>query len=408
MDTDVLKEYFLRNGWQIVDDPELADRNMLVTCSFVKLTEQIAVDEITRFQEYDTDLLVTGCLPGINKKRLDSIFPGESIAIKNIDDIDLLFPEHTVRYKDIQDTNFLYEQQKQLSGVSVTAAQIGKYILAYARFSPNFYRNAWRNAASIAKSKMGTNRKAYYLRVGWGCGEPHCTFCVEWLAVGGKFISKPLETIEREVQMGIEQGYTRFAVLSDNPGGYGLDTGTNIVELLDRILHVSDDIRISTIDGFHPYFIIKNLPALKSVVAQRRIDFIMTPMQAGSDRILELMNRRYTGGQMHDALAALCEQDPHLRFNSQMIVGFPTETEEDFQMSLRRVKEMDFLNVTVFPYCKNDVTPSSGLEPQVPDEVIHDRVQRTRDFLGRNGIFSFQLGVDIQRRFFQKEQPRNQ
>jgi len=408
MDAEVLMNYFLRNGWEIAPVPEAADLCVLITCAFVKLTEEIAVRDVSRFRELPGELLVSGCLPGINKRRLDTIFDGRSIPIKNISEIDSMFPEHKYRYDDIEDTNFLFEQQKKLSSLSVTAGQIAKYFLRYARFDPRFYAKAARNMRVIARAKMGANRRVYYLRIGKGCGEPHCTFCVEWMAVGGTFISKPLDMVLEEVRRGLDAGYTRFAVLSDNPGGYGVDTGSSIAELLRSVLAVSDKITISTIDGFHPYWIIKHIDELVPIFAEGRIKFVMTPLQSGSDRILELMNRRYTAGGMKAALAKLRAADPGVNFNSQAVIGFPTETEEDFQATLRAIEEMEFLNMTVFPYSRLEVTAASKIEPHVPDDEIQRRVARARDFLGRKGIFSFQMGLDIQRRFFEAKQPPNE
>ena len=110
LDAKRLCKYFSLNGYKITNNPKKADKIIFITCAFVDSIADICLDETKRLKEvYDSDLIVGGCLPAIEKEKLSIFFNGDSFETKNIDKIDSLFPENKVKFKDINGANILFE-----------------------------------------------------------------------------------------------------------------------------------------------------------------------------------------------------------------------------------------------------------------------------------------------------------
>jgi tRNA A37 methylthiotransferase MiaB len=396
IDLKLLEEYFTANGCVLVDSPENADIVCLETCAFVKRTEDIAVREIDALgpRKPGGKVIVCGCLPGINPERMREHFNGDAINTADLEDFNRLFPEFEHKLSLSCDTNRLFHQEKARSA-RITLMALLRFVIANLNFSPAYYANLYKTARRILKARMGLKRRIYYIRVGWGCAEPHCTFCVEWRAVGSRNISKPLEECVREVRNGLAEGYTHFAVIADNPGAWGSESGGKFTALLRAILDVDPRVVISNFDGIHPYWMRQHRQEFMDLVSTGRIRSIMSPLQCGNNRILGLMNRRYTREEFLDLMLEIRRRYPDMILMTQIIAGFPGETFEEFQESVDVVLEAKFTNVTVFPFYCNPLTPAARLDGRVSDEEKFRRVDYALKRFGRAGILSLNLGVEI-------------
>jgi tRNA A37 methylthiotransferase MiaB len=245
---------------------------------------------------------------------------------------------------------------------------------------------------------MGLRRKVNYLRIGWGC-EERCTYCVEWRAVGGKFVSKPLEVCLEEVKNGRAKGYKNFVIIADSPGQWGVDLGKKFPDLLRAILDVDPEINIANIDGIHPHSLWQYRDEFNELLKTKRIKSIMSPLQSGSDRILELMKRRYSKQQFVDLIKTMKAAYPDLVLITQVIVGFPSETFAEFKESVDLVTDLGFTNATFFPYYSNPLTVSHRFEGKIGDQEKFNRVTFALKEIGKRGILSANFGVEINPRY---------
>jgi len=338
-------------------------------------------------------MIVVGCLVGINNKRLREVFKGVAINTADIEDLNKQFPNFKNKLKINSDENAIFCQENvQLT--KITLLSILRYFLKYLKPGIKSYKKFLTNCIKIFKINMGINRKIYYIRIAWGCERPFCTFCVERLAVGSSVISKPKEVCIQEVKKGLEDGYRNFVIIADNPAAWRGKNGEKFPDLIKAILDVSPSIVISNIDGAHPYWLLKYRKEFIKLVKTRRIKSIMSSLQSGSDRVLLLMNRRYTSKDFFEIMRSIKKSNPDIVLLTQIIAGFPSETFNEFKKSVDLVIKTKMTNSTIFPYYCNPTTPSAKLPGKISDEEKFKRIKYALDRFGSEGMLSFNLGLE--------------
>jgi tRNA-2-methylthio-N6-dimethylallyladenosine synthase len=200
-----------------------------------------------------------------------------------------------------------------------------------------------------------------------GC-EKHCTFCVV-PRTRGRERSHPPEVIVAEVRELVAEGCREVTLLGQTVNAYGRDLTppTDLAALFRRVSDIEGLARIRFTTS-NPY----NLtPAL--IRAMRDVpkvcEWFHLPLQSGSDRILERMNRGYTRARYLELVDALREAEPAMAFSTDLIVGFPGETEADFEATLEMVERVRYDNVFVFRYSRRPGTPAADMPDQVPEAV---------------------------------------
>lgn len=169
------------------------------------------------------------------------------------------------------------------------------------------------------------------------------------------------------------QGHRRFLLFSEDIGSYGTDIGTTIAVLLQKIFSTPGDYKTS-IRAMNPMWLLKYRDLSKILLANSdRIDYVTIPIQSGSSRILKLMNRYSNNGRLKNLFKTLT---PHMNVRTMIIVGFPGETEKDFQATLDFVKEVKFAYIQIFAYCDRPGTKSSKMPHKIAARTIYHRIQR--------------------------------
>lgn len=406
LDMKALENFFRHNGYRVVSEAGAADLICLHTCAFVKRTEDIAIEEIDRLvREFPgAELVVTGCLPGINLPRLREHFQGVAINTLDLPQINECLPQAEVPLDiAIQDENLLF-QQGEITRKLPSLLSMGRFLRDNVSLSPAFWANLSRNAFNIMSAGMGLSRKHWYLRIAWGCEPPHCTFCVECKAIGYKVVSKSIEQCVREVKQGTRAGYRNLFLTADSPGAWGCDLGQTFPDLLKAILDADPEVRISNIDGIHPYFLYRYLDEFCEVLRSGRIKSFMIPLQSGSNRILQLMGRRYRREEYLEILQACRESYPRLVIISQAIVGFPTETMEDFIDTVDAFISGKVTNVTFFPFYPHPDTAAGRMDGQIDDREKIRLVEYGLRKTGEAGILSLHRTHEVNPKY-QKTKP---
>ncbi|MED4400987.1 tRNA (N(6)-L-threonylcarbamoyladenosine(37)-C(2))-methylthiotransferase MtaB [Metabacillus fastidiosus] len=219
-----------------------------------------------------------------------------------------------------------------------------------------------------------TDRTRASLKIQEGCNN-FCTFCIIPWARGLMRSRDPKEVIKQAQQL-VDAGYKEIVLTGIHTGGYGSDMKDyNLAMLLrelDEKVHGLKRIRISSIEASQiTDEVIEVLKTSDKVVRHLHI-----PIQSGSDTVLKRMRRKYSMAFFAERLERLKEALPGLAVTSDVIVGFPGETEEEFMETYNFIEEHRFSELHVFPYSKRTGTPAARMEDQVDEEVKNERVHR--------------------------------
>ncbi len=250
-----------------------------------------------------------------------------------------------------------------------------EYILNFEKSKKNIY-DIWEKEVEINENveMYRTSNNNAWVNIMYGCNN-FCTYCIVPY-VRGRERSRTIEDITAEVKTLVNEGYKTITLLGQNVNSYGNDFSdeTNFAKLLRTLCSLKGDFKIKFMTS-HP----KDLTdEVISVIATepKMSKVIHLPVQSGSNRILKLMNRNYTVEHYLELIKKIKQQVPNYFISTDIIVGFPTETEEDFMATYNLVKEVNYGGVFGFIYSKRTGTIAEKMDGQVSDEIKHDRVNR--------------------------------
>ena len=209
------------------------------------------------------------------------------------------------------------------------------------------------------------NKYKAYITIAHGC-DNFCTYCIVPY-VRGRFVSRKPEEIFSEIEMLIKDGVKEITLLGQNVNSYGKDIGLNFAWLLKEAARMEGLKRVRFVTSLPQDFNeeIINVMANEQTVCPS----LNLPIQSGSDRILKLMNRKYTYSEYLEKVKKTREKIPGLGLTTDLIVGFPGETEEDFNASMNALREIKFDLVHSAAYSERDGTPAATMEGSLPVDL---------------------------------------
>ncbi len=212
-----------------------------------------------------------------------------------------------------------------------------------------------------------------WVNITYGCNN-FCSYCIVPYVRGRERSRKPSDIIN-ECKKLIEEGYKEITLLGQNVNSYGNDLeGVDFAYLIREITKIKGDFRLSFMTN-HPKDFNENL--IKAIAESNKTSrFIHLPVQAGSNNVLKLMNRKYTREDYLEKIDLLRRYIPDVSISTDIMVAFPTETEEDFLDTLDLVKRVKFSNAFTFVYSKRNGTPASKMDGQIPEDIAKDRIMR--------------------------------
>ncbi len=343
-DTEIMVGQLEQRGLVRSEDETTADLLIFNTCSVRDLAERKVLGKlgkIGRTPQRNALIGVTGCMANAKK---DALF-------QKIPHIDFVLG-----------TNNIHDLNNVLDEVLSTGKQT---IRSDDKFEHELdYLSAKRN-----------DKVKAYVTIIRGC-DKFCTYCVVPYTRGTE-VSRPIESILEECRKLTEQGYKDITLLGQNVNSYGKDKPEwnclfhDLLYQIDKIPGIGR-IRFMT---SHPVDITKELmEALRDL--KSLCEFVHFPLQAGSDRILKKMHRIYTVEQYLEKVRMLKEIVPNVTLGTDIIVGFPTETEEEFQMTYKLLEEIEYSVAFLFAYSPRKGTPAMRWKDDIPEEVKQDRLQR--------------------------------
>ena len=229
-----------------------------------------------------------------------------------------------------------------------------------------------------------------FLTVQEGC-DKFCTFCVVPYTRGSEF-SRPVDPVMREARLLVGKGAREISLLGQNVNAYhGINEqadGTQTQWTLGRLIR-----ELAEIDGVERIRYTTSYPAEVDedlIEAHRDIPELMPylhlPVQSGADKVLKAMNRRHTSGDYKDIVARLRIAQPDLALSSDFIVGFPGESDADFEETMALVRDVEFVQAYSFKYSPRPGTPAADMTDQVPEHIKSLRLQKLQAELSRQQI----------------------
>lgn len=344
LDSEIMIGQLENRGMVRSQDEDNADLLIFNTCSIRDLSERKAMGKIGRLgkaSQKNALIGVTGCMANAKKDTLFQKLPHIDFILgtNNIHDLNNVLDEvlSTGKQSIRTDDSFTHELD---------------------------YLTAKRDDKVMANVSI--------IR---GC-DKYCTYCVVPYTRGPE-VSRHPDSIVEECRHLVDQGYKEFTLLGQNVNSYGKDKpewNCLFHDLLYRIDKIPGMERVRFMTS-HPVDITRELmEAIRDLNSV--CEFVHFPLQAGSDRILKKMHRIYTVEQYLEKVNLLREIVPDVTLGTDIIVGFPTETEEEFLQTYRLFKEIDFSVAYIFAYSPRKGTPAMRWKDDIPEEVKQDRLHR--------------------------------
>ncbi len=230
-----------------------------------------------------------------------------------------------------------------------------------------------------------------WINIMYGC-DKFCTYCIVPYT-RGKERSRKMEDVLREVNCLKEKGYKEVTLLGQNVNAYGhdLEDGTTFAKLLENVaLTGMDRIRFVT---SHPW---NFTDEMIDIIAKypNIMPYIHLPLQSGSDRILKLMGRRYTKAEYLALFHKMKERIPHVSITTDIIVGFPNESDADFEETLKVVDECQFDGAFTFIYSPREGTPAAKMTDSIPLAIKEERLHRLNEIVNKYSNMNNQKYLD--------------
>lgn len=346
-ESEAIAELFEKKGFCLQPPSSVCDVYVINTCTVTAESDRKACQFIRRAIHKNTNayILVTGCFSQVSPMRVAAI-----------SGVDYVFGNAS-KLSVVDAAERLIEQGKKnpVPDVHITPPDAFGF-------------------ESMEITKFDRTRA--YIKIEDGC-ESHCTYCIIPSA-RGRIRSKPLSTVLGEVCTLTNNGCREIVLTGIETASWGKDLGNvSLAELLEGVDAIPEvgRIRLGSLDPtvMKPDFVERIAP-LSSIAPHFHLS-----MQSGSDRILALMKRKYNTKMALDGIERLRTAIPDVQLTTDMIVGFPGETEEDFQKTLEFARKARFLMIHVFPFSPREGTPAKEMEGQIPEVIKRARVRRLMD-----------------------------
>jgi tRNA-2-methylthio-N6-dimethylallyladenosine synthase len=358
LDSEIMVGLLERRGLARCQDETDADLLLFNTCSIRDLAERKVMGKLGllgRTSKREAIIGVTGCMANAKKESLFQKLPHIDFVLG---------------------TNNIHDLNHVLDEVLATGKQTVKTDDHFA------FELDYLNAKREDKVKA-------YVSIIRGC-DKFCTYCVVPYTRGPE-VSRTPESILEECRHLVQQGYKEITLLGQNVNSYGKDQPSwnclfhDLLYQIDKIPGI-ERVRFMT---SHPVDITRELmEAIRDL--KSLCEFVHFPLQAGSNRVLRKMHRIYTVEAYLEKVQMLRELVPNVALGTDIIVGFPTETEEEFQETYQQLKEIEYSVAFLFAYSPRKGTPAMRWRDDIPEEVKQQRLQRL--MLLQDEIYAKQRG----------------
>lgn len=342
-ESEAMLKLFHQAGYQNVDFRKKADVYVINTCTVTNTGDSKSRQMIRQAvrRNHDAVVCVVGCYSQIASEEVKKI-DGVSIVLGT------QYRNHIVQYVEE-----FYQTKQQIVKVSD--------VMNLSRFEDLDIDEFTRNTRAFLKIQDGCNN--------------FCTYCIIPYA-RGRIRSRDPQSVLKQAQTLVDHGFVEIVLTGIHTAGYGVDLKDYsfydlLVDLTTKVKGLKR-LRISSIEMSQVSHEIIDLIASSPII----VDHLHIPIQSGCDATLKRMNRHYTTHEFAMKLKELKAKLPTLSITTDVITGFPGETEEEFEKTYQWIKEMHFNQLHVFPYSKRQGTPAAQMKNQINGQIKHERVKR--------------------------------
>ena len=347
-ESNAIAQRFIEKGYELVDFEDVADVYIVNTCTVTNMSDRKSRQILRRAKQKNPNsvLIVIGCYVQVAKDTLE-----------DIEDIDILLGNN--EKKDILKYLEKFEKERQEEITDVMHQK------EYVEFGSTTFTEKTR---AVIKIQDGCDR--------------YCSYCIIPFA-RGRVRSRKIEEVKEEIEKIAKLGIKEVVLTGIHIGSYGKDFEKDIglIDLLEEINKINgiERIRLGSIE---PKLITEEF-----VCRLKKLDKIChhfhLSLQSGCTTVLQRMNRRYTAEEFRDVAKLLRENFEDVMFTADVIVGFPGETEEEFETTYNFLKEIRFYKIHVFKYSRRNGTKAASMPNQIPPEVQEERSKKIIE-LSRN------------------------
>ncbi len=340
-DTETMLGILKQNNFNVTAEPKDADILVVNTCAFIDSAKEESINAIIEMAQYKEDrcelLIVTGCLAQRYKSEIEEQLPEVDIILGTTD------------YGKIADAiSLFYQKKEKISIVSDANTPVDDNL-------PRFRSSAPYTA---------------YIKIADGC-DNHCTYCII-PKLRGKFRSRSEESIIAEVEKMASEGVKELILVAQDTAYYGMDSGEHkLASLLKKISSV-DGIEWIRLQYCYPENITDEL--VDEIASNKKIvKYLDIPLQHVSNNVLTKMGRKSRYQEIVDLISKMRNKIPNLSIRTSLIVGFPGETDEDFNILKDFLVTYKLDKVGVFTYSREEDTPAYKFENQIDEETAINR-----------------------------------
>ncbi len=338
-DSEIMAGVLRENSIELVDNPDDADAIIVNTC-YVKLpTESKVINRIKRLQQQypQKQIIVGGCMVEVDPKKLDNIGPNCS----------WIGPHQLNKTADV-----------------VKSAVAGDVVREF----------GFSDEPKVCVPKIRQDPYVHVIQICEGCLGA-CTYCCTRFA-RGHLNSYPIADIVAEARDAIEDGCVEIQLTAQDTSAFGKDTGERLSDLIKEVANLDGDFKVR-VGMMHPKNIGDDLDDLIEAFKLPKVyDFIHLPIQSGSDKVLREMRRNHTVEDYKKIVYRFKEEIPDITVATDIIIGYPTETEEDFMQTADLIREIKFNLIHLSKYQDREGAISSSLE-----NISFDEMKRRSKYL---------------------------
>ncbi|XP_040379681.1 threonylcarbamoyladenosine tRNA methylthiotransferase isoform X2 [Oryza brachyantha] len=321
-------------GYAITEEPEGADLWLINTCTVKNPSQSAMTTLISKCKSANKPLVVAGCVPQGSRD------------LKELEGISIIGVQQIDRVVEVVEETLKGHEVRLLSRKTLP---------------------------SLDLPKVRKNKFIEILPINVGCLGA-CTYCKTKHA-RGHLGSYTIESLVDRVKIVVSEGVREIWLSSEDTGAYGRDIGTNLPNLLNAIVAElpADRSTMLRIGMTNPPFILEHLKEIASVLCHPCVySFLHVPVQSGSDAVLTAMNREYTVSEFRRVVDTLCELVPGMQIATDIICGFPGESDEDFSQTVNLVKEYQLPQVHISQFYPRPGTPAARMK-KVPSVEVKKR-----------------------------------
>lgn len=331
-ETEAMQELLEDSGYEIVPFHEKADIYIINTCTVTNMADRKSRQMLHRARKMNPDAIVAACGCYVQEKP-------EEVA----DCVDIVIGNN--RKKEI--VHILEEYEKGREGIRKDLVDI----------------DHTREYEDLHLSRTAEHTRAY-IKVQDGCNQ-FCSYCIIPYA-RGRVRSRSMESVREEVETLAGNGYQEVVLTGIHLSSYGIDTGTDLLSLI-RTVHEVAGIKRIRLGSLEPRIITEEFAEAIAGLPKMCPHFHLS-LQSGCTETLKRMNRRYTAEEYYEKCELLRKYFRNPALTTDVIVGFPGETEEEFKASRDFIDKVDFYETHVFKYSRREGTKAAAMPDQVPEE----------------------------------------